>query len=122
MTRIVIISALLLECAARALAAEPVPVAPAKPQVMHESPCAGDARRFCNDVPYGNGRRLDCLAHHWAQLTPACRPRLKILQAMFAFGQEQHRRTVATLAREAAEAAKQKAAAAKKNAAPPNPQ
>jgi hypothetical protein len=36
----------------------------------------------------GYGRRIACLAKHKTQLTPACRNRLELMQAVFDMGQK----------------------------------
>jgi hypothetical protein len=115
------VSAILLLSGAAAFAGGTTPSVPANAQATGHGPCVADAQRFCSDVPYGNGRRVDCLARHEKDLAPACKPRVKLLQAMIAYGKKQHERTMATIARMEAEAAKQKAAAAKKPVPPPAP-
>ena len=35
--------------------------------------CAGDARKHCATVQRGEGRIIQCLRDHSAELTPACR-------------------------------------------------
>jgi len=117
-----VVSTILLLSGAAAFAGGTVPTVPASVQATGQEPCAADLKRFCSDVPYGNGRRVDCLARHENELAPACKPRVKMLQEMIAFGKKQHERTMAIIAkRDAEEAAKQKAAAAGKTAPPPAP-
>jgi hypothetical protein len=121
--RVIVLGTVMWMCGSMAFAAAPAPPqAPAKPVEAH--PCAAAATKFCNDVPYGNGQRIACLAHHNADLTPACRDRVKILQAIFEFGQEQHRKTMAYVAKLHAEAAKKKSAPAPapEKSTPPAPQ
>ena len=71
--------------------------------------------KFCPDVPVGFGRRLACLAKHKAQLTPACRDRLALMQAMFEQGQQSIKKTEAYLEKHDPEEAK----AFKKLTSPP---
>jgi hypothetical protein len=121
--RVIVLGTVISLCSSMAFAAASTPPqAPAKP--VEEHPCAAAATKFCNDVPFGNGERIACLAHHNADLTPACRDRVKILQAMFEFGQEQHRKTMAYVAKLHAEAAKKKSAPAPapEKSTPPAPQ
>jgi hypothetical protein len=61
--------------------------------------CAAAVQQYCADVPMGQGRRLVCLDKHKAQLTPACRERLAMMQRLFKFGQEQKAKTDAYLAK-----------------------
>ena len=121
--RVIVLGTVISLCSSMAFAATSTPPhAPAKP--VEEHPCAAAATKFCNDVPFGNGERIACLAHHNADLTPACRDRVKILQTMFEFGQEQHRKTMAYVAKLHAEAAKKKSAPAPapEKSTPPAPQ
>jgi hypothetical protein len=112
--RIAVVSAIFFLCGAAAFAAGAPASAPPKPQTMSQGPCMADVERFCSNVPFGKGRRLDCLARHSAQLTPVCRERVPRMQEMYKFGQEQLKATKAVLA-------KQNAATAKQKAAPPAP-
>jgi hypothetical protein len=77
-------AALLLYCGAAVATTiiPPPPVLPPGTSVGTRGACDGDAKRFCNDVPFGQGRRIACLERHEAQLTPACKPRLKFLRAL----------------------------------------
>lgn len=99
--------------AAPAAAPPSPPAAPAQ----HRFACADDAERFCDNVPYGGGRRIDCLAKHIKQITPACRKMVPVMQAMVAYGKKQEERTNKAIAER--KAAEEKAAAAKKAPAPP---
>jgi hypothetical protein len=53
--------------------------APAK----REGPCAADARKFCANVPPGEGRIYKCMMGHQAELAPACRDGMKALNEKF---------------------------------------
>jgi hypothetical protein len=111
--RIAVVSAALFLSGSAAFAAGTPGSAPPKPQGDH-GPCFTDVKRFCDAVPFGDGRRIACLAKHQKQLTPACQERVPKMQAMFEFGQQQLKKTQALLA-------KQEAAEAKKKAARPTP-
>jgi cysteine rich repeat protein len=39
---------------------------------LAEDACAVDARRLCPDVPYGEGRVVDCLRARWYEVSSAC--------------------------------------------------
>jgi hypothetical protein len=119
--RIVFVGAVLLVLCTPAFAAGEPASAPPAPQAK-KGPCLADVDRFCSKVPMGNGRRIACLAKHQKQLTPSCHKALPVIQAMFEFGQEQHRKTQEYLAKQAkqeAAAAKLKAATDGKTAKPP---
>lgn len=120
MIRIAVLGAVLFLFGSSAIAGPAAPPLPAKPVADH--PCVAEAKQFCSDVPYGNGQRLKCLSKHDAQLSSICRSRLKVWLAMFEYGQEQHKKTMATMAREQAAAAKKKSAPASNTPAPPAPQ
>jgi len=38
--------------------------------------CQGDVTKFCNDVPPGGGRILQCLKGHEVELSPACKAKM----------------------------------------------
>jgi hypothetical protein len=111
--RIAVVAGVILLSSAAAYAVSP------PPKTNVGNPCAADAERFCNDVPFGKGRRLACLARHESQLAPACRPKLKFMQAVYAAAQENIRRAAAAEAKQRAEAARNKATP--NNPAPPPP-
>lgn len=46
-----------------------------------DSACLDDARKFCPDTPFGDGRVLTCLQNHWSQLSGACIQELQVVQA-----------------------------------------
>ena len=48
-------------------------VADADAQQRREGPCAADAKKFCANVPPGEGRIYKCMMGHRAELAPACR-------------------------------------------------
>lgn len=114
----ILVCAVLFLSGTAALAA-PAPNAPAPAPGHQRFVCADDAAKFCDAVPYGEGRRIDCLAKHMKQLTPGCRRVVPIMQAMVAFGKKQHERTMAAIARD--KAAEEKAAREKKAAPAPKP-
>ena len=87
-------------------AAAPAQPAPQNSPAPHRAACAEFVDRYCKDVPIGQGRRIDCLNKHKAQLNSACRARLAIMQQLFAFGKEQRKKTDAFLAKQAAAEAK----------------
>ena len=95
---------------------------PAKPAAVPQGPCLEDVERFCSNVPYGKGRRLDCLARHEKQLTPECKPRLKMMQAAFADAQKQLQQNQELRTKQPAGTAKQKTATDVKPATPPSNQ
>ena len=121
MMRIAAVGAfIVLSCAAAFAGGNAAPAPSAKAQPARGGACAADVERFCNDVPFGEGRRLACLARHEAQLAPACRPWLKTMQAMFAQAQKQLQLNRTIEAKKKAEDAKQQAAK-QKAAAEGNP-
>lgn len=121
MTRSAVLAAVVLLCGSSAIAGPPVAQAPVKPAAVH--PCVAEAKQFCKDVPYGNGQRIMCLSKHEAQLSSVCRDRLKVLQALFEFGQQQHKKAMAILAKEKPDTADSKPApATNKPTPPPSPQ
>ena len=71
-------------------------------QAHKPSPCVEYAKRFCNDVPYGKGRRLRCLDAHRAQLSSACQSQLKVLLVLEEYGEQQRAKTNAYLAKHSA--------------------
>src|SRR4051812_8561788 len=95
------------------------PKAPSTPRPVHRAACARFVEQYCKNVPWGQGRRIDCLAKHKAQLDGPCRDRLALMQQLFAIGKEQRKKTDAALAKEAAKEAekakKAKSAPAAKN-------
>lgn len=95
----------------------PPPVLPAGTSIGTQGACAGDAKRLCNDVPFGQGRRIACLERHEAQLTSACKPRLKFLRALVDAAKAQMAQNEA-IEKAKAEAAK-KSSAAQDNPAQP---
>ncbi len=107
MTRIATICLLLTSCVA-AYAGPP-------PKGPGPAPCISAVQKFCAGVPVGFGRRLACLAEHKAQLTPACRERLALMQSVFEEGQKSIRKTEAYLEKHDPEEAK----AFKKLTSPP---
>ena len=119
MMRFAISAAALLLSVVAVSAASPPPLPPAK--VNQKPPCAAEVQKFCSDVPLGDGRRIACLERHSAELTPACRERTKTLRAMFDFGQVQHRKTMAIVAKQHAEAADKKKSAPNSKASIPPP-
>src|SRR5712691_2236399 len=46
-------------------------------QQRREGPCAADAKKFCGDVQPGQGGIAKCMKAHDAELSPACRERMK---------------------------------------------
>ncbi|HEX3651635.1 MAG TPA: cysteine rich repeat-containing protein [Rhizomicrobium sp.] len=71
-------------------AAAPIALAGAPPQAKPDRPaCAEYVNRYCADVPMGKGRRIACLAKHKAELNPACKKRLLIMQETFRNAQKQ---------------------------------
>lgn len=46
-------------------------------------PCAADAKRFCYNVQPGESRIYECMMSHQADLSPACRDRMKTLNDKF---------------------------------------
>jgi hypothetical protein len=79
--------------AATSAAPTPAPVAapaPVATPAAHVSPrealrqlrynCGYDLGRYCNDIPFGAGRVLQCLAAHKADLKPECGATLSALQ------------------------------------------
>ena len=42
--------------------------------------CGYDLGRYCNEVPFGAGRIIQCLAAHGSALTPECSGTLSQLQ------------------------------------------
>ena len=84
----------------------------------HRAACAELVDRYCTDVPIGQGRRIDCLNKHKAQLNPACRNRLAVMQQLFVFGKEQRKKTDAFLAKQAAAEAKKSKPASGEGSAP----
>ena len=46
-------------------------------QPAPHGPCVTDQVKFCKSVQPGNGRIIDCLALHKAQLAPACKARME---------------------------------------------
>ncbi len=106
------LTSLLLFCFVTAAFAQGAPNGPKR------APCAPFVHRYCENVPIGKGRRLNCLAQHKAQLNSECRETLKAMQDVFAFGKKQHELTQKALEKQAA---KEKAEVAKKgtSASPP---
>lgn len=68
----------------------PAPAAAPPPPAAHVTPrealrmlrynCGYDLGRYCNDVPFGAGRIIQCLAAHKDALTPECSGTLSALQ------------------------------------------
>jgi hypothetical protein len=119
MIRIAVLGTAFFLVGSSAIAGAAVAPVHAKPPDAH--PCRAEAKQFCNDVPYGNGLRLKCLSKHEAQLSSICRTRLKGWLTLFEFGQEQHKKTMAIVAKERADAAKKKPAPASSKPASPAP-
>jgi hypothetical protein len=44
------------------------------------APCAEDTQKFCADISPGDGRMLECLRKHQAELSETCRNQQKIMQ------------------------------------------
>ncbi len=49
------------------------PMLPREELYVARSPCAGDIRVLCGNVPVGGGRIMQCLAAQAAALSPACK-------------------------------------------------
>jgi hypothetical protein len=116
----VVAAAVLLYCSAAiatTIIVPPPQVLPPGTPVGVRGACDGDAKRFCNDVPFGQGRRIACLEQHEAQLTPACKPRLKFLRVLVDAANAQTARNHA-IEKAKAEAAK-KGSVTQDNPAPP---
>ncbi|HSC18242.1 MAG TPA: cysteine rich repeat-containing protein [Rhizomicrobium sp.] len=79
--------------------------------------CRPYMERYCDDVKWGQGRRIACLAKHRGQLNAACRDRLDLMEQVFALTQKN---LAEKRKQEAAEKAKQRnqPAGAKKPAQP----
>ncbi|HEY6241607.1 MAG TPA: cysteine rich repeat-containing protein [Burkholderiales bacterium] len=52
-------------------------------QQRKEGPCAADGKKFCSNVPAGEGRIYKCMMSHQAELAPACRDGMKALADKF---------------------------------------
>lgn len=48
-----------------------------------KGPCAADAKRFCYNVQPGESRIYECMKSRQADLSPACRDRMKTLNDKF---------------------------------------
>lgn len=48
---------------------------------LADSACMDDARRFCPDVPFGEGRVMSCLQARWNELSGGCIEDLQAVQA-----------------------------------------
>ncbi len=48
-----------------------------------KGPCAADVKKFCSNVPPGEGRIYKCMMGHQAELVPACRDGMKALAEKF---------------------------------------
>ena len=53
--------------------AGPPPGAMPPPGMRMGEACGRDLRRFCADVPPGQGRKIECLQAHHRKLSPACK-------------------------------------------------
>lgn len=74
--------------------------------------------RYCDDVKWGQGRRIACLAKHKDQLNAACRDRLQLMQQVFALSQKNLAENRKQQAEEKAKQGKQQPAPAAKPAQP----
>jgi hypothetical protein len=119
MLRIVVVGVALLFSQAAWAGGAVVNPPPAKPAAMHQRACWDDIDRFCSSVEYGGGRRLACLARHEKELTPACKPRLKMMQAAYADAQKQLQQNRKQQTKQPAGTAKQSTTAGGKPATPP---
>ena len=52
-------------------------------QQRKDGPCAADAKKFCSNVPPGEGRIYKCMMSHQAELAPACRDGMKAVADKF---------------------------------------
>jgi hypothetical protein len=52
-------------------------------QQRKEGPCAADGKKFCANVPPGQGRIYKCMMSHQAELTPACQDGMRALKEKF---------------------------------------
>jgi hypothetical protein len=52
-------------------------VAAAPGRAVAEDACVADARRLCADVPYGEGRVVDCLRSRWYEVSSACQQEIQ---------------------------------------------
>jgi hypothetical protein len=49
-------------------------------QGVHKGACKADAQKLCSDVQPGEGKLLECLKTHQADLSPACATNIKSAQ------------------------------------------
>jgi hypothetical protein len=49
-------------------------------EVRADSACVADARRYCSQIPFGEGRVLTCLQARWKDLAGACQREIQAVQ------------------------------------------
>lgn len=52
-----------------------------------ENPCAADLKKFCSNIPFGEGRIADCMGKHRKEVSPTCQAHIEKV-ATEGFGNE----------------------------------